>query len=81
VVRVDESVIEEFLDCIDDVGSDPRTCYEMYREFDDGTLKKILECVEKCRCEDDFEEGILVPVGVSKEYDKFCRENCMCIDW
>jgi len=71
---VGTKVIAEFLDCLNMY--DPDTCYRLYSEFDDdGSLKRIVECEEKCECDD---EGIY---GVTKEHDEFCRKNCVCIEW
>lgn len=68
------NIIDEFLECIEQYGVDE--CEEIYAGLIDKRLvSKIRECMDKCLCCDDEIQG------VTPEYDGFCKNNCVCIEW
>ena len=71
-----DAVVEEFLECIE-LNQDAGLCYNMYKGLDDdGTLKRIKECLERCVCYDDDK----VAHGEIENDEEFCRDNCGCIE-
>lgn len=70
---------EELLDCIQGYGLEE--CRRIYGDTEE--LRKIAECMEKCVCEETFEDGELLyrPEGAREEYDDWCKKNCLCVDY